>query len=105
MANFNISALDHFVGEIQQTGESKFVGLTFPVQTRLQANIYGLVEALTQRAGTSRNKVVNQLIEVGLEATFDALPEDVALELRRVSSQILYEAMSNKDSGAETETM
>ena len=105
MGNFNISALEHFVGEIQQTGESKFVGTTFPVQTRLQGNIYGLVEALTQRAGTSRNKVVNQLIEVGLEATFDALPEEVAIELRRVSSQILYEAMSNKDSGLETETM
>ena len=65
-----------------------------PVHTRLQAPLYGLIEALTHHAGTSRNKVVNQLLEVGLEATLAALPEDLAEDLRRRSGEVIHESLS-----------
>ncbi|WP_223930813.1 hypothetical protein, partial [Aeromonas caviae] len=33
-------------------------------------------------AGTSRNKVLNQLIEIGIEEAMKALPPDVAADIR-----------------------
>ncbi len=104
MSRITPTALDQLVSELEHVGSSKYTGAVVPVQTRLQAPLWSLVEALTQRAGTSRNKVMNQLVEVGLEATIDALPEDVALELNRLSSELLYKLATDGDR-PETETM
>jgi len=80
------TALDQLVSELNHSGKSQYTGMLFPVHTRLQAPLYGLIEALTHHAGTSRNKVVNQLLEVGLEATLAALPEDLAEDMRPTRS-------------------
>ena len=56
------TALDQLVSELNHSGKSQYVGLLFPVPTRLQAHLYGMVEALTHHAGTSRNKLMNQLV-------------------------------------------
>lgn len=104
MSRITPTALDQLVSELEHVGSSKYTGAVVPVQTRLQAHLWSLVEALTQRAGTSRNKVMNQLVEVGLQSTLDALPEDVALELNRVSGQLLYK-LAIDDNRPETETM
>lgn len=84
------SALDQLVSELSHTGKSQYTGMLFPVPTRLQAHLYGLVEALTHHAGTSRNKLMNQLVEVGLQATLEALPEDLVRQLQERSGEILH---------------
>lgn len=88
------TSLDQLVSELNHSGKSQYTGVLFPVHTRLQAPLYGLIEALTHHAGTSRNKVVNQLLEVGLEATLAALPEDLAEDLRRRSGEVIHESLS-----------
>ena len=60
----------------------------------LDVSVPGAIEALTHHAGTSRNKVVNQLLEVGLEATLAALPEDLAEDLRRRCGEVIHESLS-----------
>lgn len=75
------SALDLLVSELSHTSKSQYIGLVFPVPTRLQPQLFGYVEALTHRAGTSRNKLMNQLVEVGVNATLQALPNNVRQQI------------------------
>lgn len=83
------SALDELVSELNHSGKSQYIGLVFPVPTRLQIDIYGMVEALTHHAGTSRNKMMNQLVEVGIQATLAALPASVVEQLTERAESIV----------------
>lgn len=91
------TALDQLATELNHSGKSQYTGMLVPVTTRLQVPLYGLIEALTHHAGTSRNKVVNQLLEVGLEATLSVLPEDLVEDLRRRSGEVIHETLSKND--------
>jgi hypothetical protein len=84
--------LQLLVAELSGTGKAQYTGMLFPVPTRLQAHLYGVVEALTHHAGTSRNKMVNDLLEVGIQATMEALPPELAEELHQRSGEILATA-------------
>lgn len=86
------TALHQLVSELNHSGKSQYLGLLFPVPTRLQANLYGMVEALTHHAGTSRNKLMNQLVDVGIQATLAALPEEVVSQLEERSAAALSTA-------------
>lgn len=86
------TALGQLVSELNHSGKSQYVGLLFPVPTRLQAHLYGMVEALTHHAGTSRNKLMNQLVEVGIQATLEALPEQLVSQLEERSGEIILVA-------------
>jgi len=88
------TALEQLARELNHSGKPQYTDMVFPVHTRLQAPLYGLVEVLTHHAGTSRNKVVNRLLDVGLEATLGALPEDLAEDLRRRSFEVIQVSLS-----------
>jgi hypothetical protein len=77
-----ISAAAQLATELRHEGRSQYVGLLFPVPTRLTLDVYSMVEALTQRAGTSRNKLMNQLVEAGIEAVLAELDPVVVMDLR-----------------------
>ena len=88
-----VTALQQLVSELSHSGKSQYVGILFPVPTRLQANLFGMVEALTHHAGTSRNKLMNQLVEVGIEVTLNALPESVVQQIEEQANSALHTAM------------
>ena len=88
-----VTALQQLVSELSHSGKSQYVGILFPVPTRLQANLFGMVEALTHHAGTSRNKLMNQLVEVGIEATLKALPESVVHQIEEQANLALNTAI------------
>ena len=88
-----VTALQQLVSELSHSGKSQYVGILFPVPTRLQANLFGMVEALTHHAGTSRNKLMNQLVEVGIEVTLNALPESVVQQIEEQANSALNTAM------------
>ena len=88
-----VTALQQLVSELSHSGKSQYVGILFPVPTRLQANLFGMVEALTHHAGTSRNKLMNQLVEVGIEETLKALPESVVRQIEEQANSALHTAM------------
>lgn len=87
-------ALDLLVSQLNHSGKSQYTGMLYPVHTRLEAQIYGLIEALTHHAGTSRNKVVNQILEVGLEATLSALSDDLVDDLHRRAGDVVNDSLS-----------
>ena len=88
-----VTALQQLVSELSHSGKSQYVGILFPVPTRLQANLFGMVEVLTHHAGTSRNKLMNQLVEVGIEETLKALPESVVQQIEEQANSALHTAM------------
>ena len=88
-----VTALQQLVSELSHSGKSQYVGILFPVPTRLQANLFGMVEALTHHAGTSRNKLMNQLVEVGIEVTLNALPESVVQQIEEQANYALNTAI------------
>ena len=88
-----VTALQQLVSELSHSGKSQYVGILFPVPTRLQANLFGMVEALTHHAGTSRNKLMNQLVEVGIEETLKALPESVVQQIEEQANSALHTAL------------
>lgn len=89
---FEPTALQQLVAELNHSGKSQYVGLLVSVPTRLKVHLYGMVEALTHHAGTSRNKLMNQLVEVGIQATLDALPEEIVSQLQERSGEVILTA-------------
>ncbi len=83
------TALDQLVSELNHSGKAQYMGLLFPVPTRLQVDLYGMIEALTHHAGTSRNKIMNQVVEVGVQAILNALPEDLARQLQERAAEVV----------------
>jgi hypothetical protein len=77
-----ISSAKQLALELESGARPQFVGLLFPVPTRLTLEIYSMVEALTHRCGGSRNKMVNQLLEAGIEAVISKLDGDIAMDLQ-----------------------
>lgn len=76
------SFAQQLASQLQKEPRPQYNGLLFPVPTRLTVEIYSMVETLTHRAGTSRNKMMNQLVEAGIHAVLAELDEDVANALR-----------------------
>jgi hypothetical protein len=96
------TVLDQLVNELNHSGKSRYVGLLFPVPTRLTADLYAMVEALTHQAGTSRNKLMNQLVEIGIQATLEVLPEEIVRQLRERAGEVLRIALEeNAGEGGE----
>lgn len=82
------TAAQQLASELQHQGKSQYVGLLFPVPTRLTLNLYSMVEALTHRAGTSRNKLMNQLVEAGIESVLKELDDAVVMDIRKQADRI-----------------
>ncbi len=74
-------------------GKSQYAGVSFPVQTRLRADLYGMVDALSKQAGTSRNKIVNQLVEVGIQSTLELLTDEVVRKLQEAAGDCVFQAI------------
>lgn len=88
--------LQSLVAELQHFGKSDYMGLLFPVSLRLQPSIYGLVEAFANQSGSSRNKVINQLLEIALDSTLASLPVDLANDLTRRSGDLVHKSLTEK---------
>ena len=88
--------LDQLLAELNHTAKSSYDGYLFPVPTRLKAQPFAYVEALTFQSGGSRNRIMNHLVEVGIHATLQALPHDLVLKLNQRASDALVIGLERK---------
>lgn len=79
--------------DLNHEGRAQYTGLLFPVPTRLEPYLFSMLEVLTNHAGTSRNKMVNQILQVGIEALMLTLPEDLALSLQERGEEVMRTAL------------
>jgi len=88
--------LEMLLSDLNQSGTSEYDGLLFPVSARLEPFNFGFLEALTSQAGTSRNKMINSLLEIAVEQVVTNLDPEIAIEIRRHCSAIVRAAIDNK---------
>lgn len=93
--DYEPTALDFLVNELEKTGTSTGASTktTFPVMARIEPHLFGLIEAMTEKAGASRNSIINQLLQVGISATIGVLDEEISEELCRRGDSFVEAAM------------
>lgn len=90
---------------VNKQGEDRYVGLLFPVPTRLTLEVYSMVEVLTSRAGTSRNKMMNQLVQAGIESVISELDDDVVQDIHEASLNVQQVAIERNGGLMEREDL
>lgn len=96
-----VTPLDLLINELRHTGSVHGSSAVFAVHTRLELDTYAMIEALTAQAGVSRNKIMNQVVAVGLATTLQALPDDMVAELKASASKILFSVVKDDSKSIE----
>jgi len=92
------SSLDRLVAELDHTLKVSYVGRLFPLSARLKPDTFAYLEAMALHSGISRNQIVNRLLDVGIDTTMKALPQDLVEKLNRRASEVLAASVKS-DSG------
>lgn len=95
--DFEPSSLDILLALLKKSGTTDYSGILFPVHTRLHGHLFGMVEAMTEQSGLSRNKLVNRILEVGIDATLKSLPPEMVEELRLRSGHFIHQSVFKGD--------
>ncbi len=74
---------------VMQTGQVMTKGQLTPITGRVPVWVMGALDAMSTRAGKSRNFTMNMVLAAGLDAIQEHLPEDVRQELRWMSQDML----------------
>ena len=88
MADKEITIAQMVAAEISKTGEHFYKGMLFQTPVRLPLLTYGTVEALAKRSGLTRNKVLNRLLDAGIEAVMAQLDELVVMDIENQAGRI-----------------
>lgn len=96
MAEKEITVAQMVAAEVSNHGESRYVGVLFQIPLRLPLHTYSMVEALTKRSGISRNKIVNRLLDAGIEAVIAELDEMVVMDIEKQASRIATVELERK---------
>jgi hypothetical protein len=78
---FEPTPLQRLVSVLNNTGREQYIGLLF-------------LEALTHRAGVSRNRMVNSLLEVGIETVLNSLSADAFDQIREAADRVQETALA-----------
>jgi hypothetical protein len=69
--------LQIFVAEVKGTGESEYMGIYKQVPLRLRAGVFAEVEAFQEMMAktqkVSRNKIINDLLQIAIDQVKDSL--------------------------------
>lgn len=93
-----VSVAEQIAAVLRNGGRDQYNDLLFPVPTRLSLNTYSMVEVLTHRSGVSRNKMMNQLVEAGIDAVLSNLDDFIVHKLRESAEGVAQRAI-DKNSG------
>ena len=82
--------LQIFVAEVKGTGESDYIGVYKQVPLRLRADVFAEVEALQEMMAktqkVSRNKIINDLLQIAIDEVKNSLDEGSMAEFNMHAS-------------------
>ncbi len=87
-STFQPSEAEMLASEVEGTGSSRYVGVTWPVSVRLNPQTYSYVEALSQHSKLSKNKMVQRLTEAGIDALMRELSPETAKLISDAASRV-----------------
>jgi len=73
--------------QVAGSGVSRYVGLVTPTTLRLPVLFMGYVDELAARAGVSRNHMLTQVIECGLDSIWSVMSDSDCSEISRAGGQ------------------
>lgn len=97
--NEEITRLDAAVSLFAKTLTMQEVGVNLPVTARLPLFTFAEVEAFAAHSGQSRNRVICELLAVGLECVRNELPNDDAQAIHELFSKFVVEYKDKGESG------
>lgn len=79
-----------------------YAGISFHVNTRLQVRPYSMLEAMRLHTGISRNKMINHLLEVGIDTVLRNIPEEAADAFEGKAGEVILDSLKEKESKQES---
>lgn len=84
------------IGGLTGMGSYSAHGMVINMTFRLYPRPYGIGEAMATRAGISRNAMLNQLIEAGIDAVLADLPADVREDIEHDAGDVIAAVLKKK---------
>jgi hypothetical protein len=100
--NEEITNLDMAVSLFSKAGSIEEVGLSVSTSMRLPIGMHSVCKAIAQHSGHSLNRVLIQLVTVGLDAVMANLPESDVNAINRHCNEIITAAVEDDFKGAES---
>ncbi len=100
--NEEITNLDVAVSLFSKSGSIEEMGLSVSTTARLPIGIHSECKAISQYSGHSLNRVLIQLVTVGLDAVMSNLPEADAKAIINLQNNIITAAVEDGFKGAES---
>lgn len=94
-----ITRLDAAVSLFAKTLTMQEVGINFPVTVRVPLFTFAEIEALASHSAQSRNRVVCEVLAVGLEAIRRELPTDDAAAVHELFQKLVVQYVGEGESG------
>lgn len=80
--------LQLLVAEVKKSASSSYQGGYIQVPFRVELSSYTRLEALVKHTGSSRNKIMNDLLRIGLESLYSSLDDKTIKTIFNVESAI-----------------
>lgn len=91
----NPSKAEHLANILTGNGESQFIGATVQRSHRFHLDQFIKIENMAKLADCSVAAMINQVVEVGIEAVCEHLPKDFVQQMRVMSQEQFNKANSN----------
>ena len=89
------SKAEHLANILSGNGSTSYKASTVQRSHRFLLHQFVLIENMAKLADCSVAAMINQIIEVGLEALYDHLPQEVTQQIHKVSSQQINKSNSS----------
>lgn len=89
------------VSQVVGTGRSGYTGVVIPTTLRLPAYLMAHADELAHRAKISRNYMLSQLVEAGIDAVFAQLSDDELREIHDGSARRVSDFIPSAETGSE----
>lgn len=84
-----ILAADQVAAIVEGRGENSYVGVTKVTSVRLPLHLSVKLQALAHKSGKTRNAMMVNLLEVGLEEVYQRLSPETVEQLQELESEAL----------------
>lgn len=80
--------LQLLVAEVKKSASSSYHGGYIQVPFRVELSSYTRLEALVKHTGSSRNKIMNDLLRIGIESLASQLEDEIIATLFKIETEI-----------------
>lgn len=84
-----IQAADQVAAIVEGRGENSYIGVTKVTSVRLPLHLSVKLQALAHKSGKTRNAMMVNLLEVGLEEVYQRLSPETVEQLQELESEAL----------------